>query len=522
MNFRDLYSKIFPERALRRALAKQRLERLGKIRSLDQVAGGRSRFSFNTTTNDMDSEISDNIEDLRSQIRNYELTNGTILGGFKRIVKNVVGKGIRLNAGITADDPEDRMVPAINEKQALQANKLIEKYFKIWNKQADKRLMLNFYGSNGIQGIIEHALLRDNEVLIIGRNSNRPGRLIPYCLEVLEADRLQTPPGAIGDPYVKGGVRFDSEGVPKTYYVLKEHPGNTLNLKNTRDEDYEEIPAYNDNGTKKVMFLFNPIRPEQTRAISFAASGLKDIQDADRIMDAEKLAALEDACVIGTVTSTSPSSWTETSGKDDYDYIHEFAPNQIKYLYPGEKFEAHRPQRPHNNFEAFLQQVWSGPANAYDVPPEVFLQKWQGMNYSNARTVLLQFYATCIERQEYLIDYFCNHVYENVFRWFIVKGFIPENSFRSREYDWLKHSWIAPGWQWVDPKKEADGKQVEIDTGLETISGTILSKGKDPRETLEERAKEQKFIQELEKKYNVVMFPQRQATPTNEVTVDDE
>ncbi len=497
---------MFPGWSLKRSISRDRIERYNRLRSLDAVSGGRTRYSFNSTSANIDSDVADNIVGLREQIRRFELENGNISGPLRRIKKNVVGHGIKLNAEIVGDKKGQRIVPKINDEQAEFANEQVEKHFEIWNRQADKRLILPFYGSNGIQGIVEHALLRDNESIVIGRISNRKDRLIPYCLEVLESDRLQTPPGEITNPRVKNGIRFDEEGAPEAYYILKEHPGNTIS-RVFNDSSYEEIPAYNDNGTKKVLFLFNPIRPEQTRAISLMAAALKDVQDADRYMEAEKLGALEDACMFGTVTTPDMNEWynnaTTQSQRSEYDRVHEFAPNEIKYLFPGEKLEVHRPMRPGQQFEQFIEQIWRGPANSMDIPPEVFMQKWNGMNYSNARTVLLQFYATCRERQRFLIENLCYHVYENVFRWFVIKGLVQADSFYARYHDWLKHSWIPPGWQWIDPQKEASGKETEVGLGTETVSDIILSQGNDPRIKLEKRARELKFIQELELKYGV-------------------
>ena len=522
-----LLARAFPKWALERNIAKARLERLNKFRSVDATGGGRSRYSFPSTSMNIDSEVADNIVGLREQIRRFELENGNIAGPFRRVKKNVVGHGIRLNAEILGDDPGSKEFPKITTEQAESTNDAAEKYFEIWNREADKRLIQPFYGSDGIQGIVEHALLRDNECLVVGRTSARVDRIIPYCLEVLESDRLQTPPGEFGNPQVQNGIKFDLEGAPKAYFITRSHPGNTIS--GLRDNDFEEIQAYNDNGTKKVMFLFNPIRPEQTRAVSLLSSALKDVQDADRYMEAIKMGALEDACLFGTVTTEDMDGWDNqnvASGSDDYERIHEFSPNEIKYLFPGEKLDVHRPSGPGVEIDKFLNQIWGGPANALDIPPEVFMQKWGGMNYSNARTVLLQFQATCRERQRFLINNLNIPVYENVFRWFVSKGIVSAPSFYSRKYDWLAHSWIAPGWQWVDPKKEADGKAIEVDLGVECITDIMLAQGSDPWVKLERRAREKKFIKDLEAKYDVEMFPEKASAagrpPLKQEEADDE
>ena len=107
-------------------------------------------------------------------------------------------------------------------------------------------------------------------------------------------------------------------------------------------------------------------------------------------------------------------------------------------------------------------------------------------------------------------------VYENVFRWLVIRGLVEASTFYSREYDWLRHSWIPPGWQWIDPKKEADGKEVEVNLGTETVSDIILSQGQDPKVKLERRAKELKYIKELESKYGVEMSTKTQVREVNQ------
>lgn len=513
-------SAISPRWAFRRDEYRIKREimqsRISRKRSFDAVSGGRSRTDMPWTSQSADAVVNGGAKELRQHIRQLEYNNGFIAGPIKRIVNNVVGPGIRFQSRVKSDNTyfsPAKTTLKISEKMAEDFNGRAERGFKYWAKQADVRLLMNFAK---IQRLAQACLERDGEALIIGRESeNRNRRFLPYCLEFLEIDRLQTPLDEQHNPKVKGGIRFDSEGVPESYYLLKQHPGDTYMAAIHRAQDFEEVPAYNKNGTKKVFHLFDIWRPEQSRGYSPMAAGLKDFQDLDRYREAEILAALEDACLTGIVTTSAPDDWqagmttgntTGTDGDGSTQRIHEFGVNQWLYMQPGENVSIHSPSRPNDQLDSLVNHILRGPANALDIPPEVLAQNWAGMNYSNARTVLLQFFLSMRVRQSYLRDFFLVPTYENVLPWLVWKGFMGEDGARlynQRKDDVLDHTWIAPGWQWVDPLKESQGKSNDVENCFDTLTNVNASQGYDIDETLETRARELKKIKDLEERYEV-------------------
>ena len=526
-------AKIAPGYALKREVALRRLERLEKLgnmkgrRTFDAISGSRMRYDFLTTDASADRALQ-NTENLRYHVRRLEYNNGFVAGPIRRIVSNVVGQGFKLNAMVSEDEyPNWEPFPRINPETAARFNYQLEKHWPIWMKAADKRLILHYWE---LVAIAEGALLRDGEVLVIGRESARRDRMIPYCLEVLEIDRLQSPMSEVGNPRVRNGIRFDEEGAPIAYFIRKEHPGETY-VMGLKAADFDEIPVFNANGTRKIMHLFNPVRPEQTRGFSQFAAGLKNMQDLDRYEEAEIYARLEDACLTGIVTTPAPEPFqnamtvgtvndeNEESGSSQQ--VHEFAPGKWNYLNPGEDITIHNPQRANQNMDIFTNHLLRGPANALDIPPEILSQNWQGMNYSNARTVLLQFYKACRERQNYLVHHLCVPILENVTRALVAYGKVAAPGFDRRPDAFLRHAWTLPGWQWVDPLKEAKGKETDVQNNFDTITGVCAAQGKDVDEVLETRARELRQIQKLEEKYGV-KFPSPKGGEAPPAPADDE
>ena len=125
---------------------------------------------------------------------------------------------------------------------------------------------------------------------------------------MFEIDRLKTPPGEAGNPQCRNGIIYDDEGVKKWFLILKRHPGE-IHFTKPSNMEYEQVPAFDADGTPKVLHLYDPRRPEQTRGYSQLSSGLKDLQDLERYMEAEKLAALENACLTGIVKTNAPATF---------------------------------------------------------------------------------------------------------------------------------------------------------------------------------------------------------------------
>lgn len=513
--FSRTFRKTFPKWALRRAVNTAKLRQLDRFQSrsgtFEATKGGRTRYDFLLNSNSPDNAIVDDIDGLRQHVRHLEFNNGMVAGIIRRIKNNVVGKGFTLQATVKPDEKFSRQEsPRISEQQAESVNFYSEKYFNIWDKQADIQLIRMFHE---ICGLSEMSLVRDGEAVVVARESaNRKSRIIPYCLQGYEPDRLQTPPSETNNEKIRHGIEYDGEGVPKYYYFLKQHPGESFIAAFQRNE-YDTVPAFFPNGTKKVFHLYDPIRFEQTRGFSEFAAGLKSLQDADRYMEAEKFAALMSACSVVTYKSSNPQG--AITGLDDTDddsnKIFDFAPGAQWNLSADEDVQWNDPKRPNSAFGEFIDQLMRDPAAALDVPPEVLTQNWRGMNYSNARTVLLQFYLTCALRQFFLINHLCDPVHEGVFYSLVANNKIRIPGFERRPWDYLRHTWIPNGWQWVDPLKESQAASSDVENGFSDPYTINASRGQDADETLEKTARYLKRKKDLEKKYNIEFPAKKEA-----------
>jgi len=485
-------------------------------RSIEALSGSRNRRDFLTDSSNADSAASGSLETLRRHIRQQELNNGHFAGPIQRWANHVVGSGLKFQSRLEPDRKGLRLdVQRITRDQADMFNFLSERKFGTWNKQADKCLIHSFYR---LQWLACAAKKRDGEVLLIGRNSKKRNRLIPYCLELLEIDRLQTPFSLIADPSVRNGIRFDDEGAPSSYYILKRHPGDyQTSFIGAKPDDYEEVPVFNENGTRKIFHLARLIRPEQTRGLPSFTAALKGLQTAFRYAEAEMFAALEDACMVGIVTTPNPMQFQQGhtdgsvvrdgggGGENNTQRYHGFDANKWYYMQAGQDVKIRAPERPNEKFDEIIKSFSRDPANALDMPLEFMLQDWHNINYSNARTIFLQFYVPVILEQAYLIDVLCEPVWENILSRMVALGVLPAPGFLDRKEDYLASDWIPPKREWVDPRNEIAATEKELSLFITNPYDTAAGKSKDFDANAEATARALRKIKDLEEQYGIEM-----------------
>jgi len=67
---------------------------------------------------------------------------------------------------------------------------------------------------------------------------------------------------------------------------------------------------------------------------------------------------------------------------------------------------------------------------------------------------------------------------------------------------------VSPGWGWVDPVKEAKGKEIELNNLMETLTDIHTGKGGDIDEVIDTRARELLKLKKAEEKYGI-KFPKK-------------
>jgi lambda family phage portal protein len=505
-----------PGYALKRYAARETLSALSKPlskteeRAFEVVQSARYRDDWTNATQDADAANVNNLQALRNMVRDLTHRSGIVAGPLKRLTNNVVGHGIKPQARVKEDGEYDGVegAPPITAKRAEKFNYQIEKAWRRWYKMSDSSLKQNFYEQ---QGLAFRAMVGDGEILAVLRSSSRQGRIIPLCVELIEIDRLSSPLSEINNPKIRNGIEFDNEGVPVRYFVLKRHPGSTGIISNASLSDYEIVDAYGSNGLKKVIHLYDILRPGQSRGYTPFAAGLEDMQNLSRYKEAVIVGARIRSCLAVFIRKPMAySTWNAKGSNAEGQKISGFEPGMIRYLNPGEEPFSLDPSGSIPEAAELTKQFLQWAANAVDMPYEVFANDWKDLNYSNARTVLLQAYLAFRVYQNYLVEHMCIPVWENFVSDCVVEDIVKADGFGLRKDDYFRSSWIIPGHEWVDPAKESEAASNDLNNLIDNLANILAGKGEDWEESIEQRAKELKKIKDLEKKYDIIMTQQGQ------------
>jgi lambda family phage portal protein len=435
-----------------------------------------------------DEDIIPDLPELRERSRDLNRNDAHASGITNTMTTNVVGTGIRPQSRV------DREVIGLSQSKIDKFQKKAETAWKLWLPFADAGNRMDFYE---IQQLVDRQILENGEAIVIPVMLKDKSRPYSIALQVVESDRLATPPEKRGDKSVRAGVKVGANGEPVSYFIQKTHPGDYRFTRGV-DREFIEIPARNELGRQNVFHLFPVQRSGQTRGVPFFAPVLSYFKDLAEYAEAELVAARIAACFSLFVTSEASMDINTGYAKNfQGQVLDSLEPGMIKYLLPGESISSFNPQRPTATFEPFVERMLRAISAALGLPYELVAKDFSKTNYSSARAALLEARRYFKVRQEWIARKLCQPVWEMVLEEAYLRGDLGGISFYDNKRSWTNASWITPGWEWVDPLKEAKAAEVGLKNGIVTHSDLFSAQGKDWEECFEQRKREQEKIKEL-------------------------
>ncbi len=484
-----IISFFSPRRGFRRRIYRQAIKISQSFTAYKGASRDRLRSSWLPGGGSADENILPELKDIRERSRDLNRNDAHASGITGTMTCNVVGSGIRPQSRI------DRDVLGITEEQANTFQKDAERAWKQWLPSADIGNRMDFYE---IQQLIDRQILENGEAIIIPRMIKER---LPYglCLQVVESDRLDTPSDKRGDKSIRSGVRIGENGEPVSYFIQKTHPGDIRYAEN-KEKKFIEIPAVNDYGRPGIFHLYFVQRSGQTRGVPFFAPVLNYFKDLSEYAEAELVAARIAACFALFITSEASMDVSANGGYERNpagQLIESLEPGMIKHLLPGEDITTFNPQRPGATFEPFVERILKAISAALGLPYELVAKDFSKTNYSSARAALLEARRYFKMRQEWLSNKLCQPVWEMLLEEAYLKRELKAETFLEAKRYWTTASWLAPGWEWVDPLKEAQAVEIGLRTGTLTYADIFADKGKDWEEEFEQAKREKTKLKEL-------------------------
>ena len=424
---------------------------------------------------------SDENSTARTQVARYArylVDNFSYLGRILSVSETyAVGSGIVANAA-TGNDAFDAANTSLFDKWAD-------------NKYSSNNARLTFYE---MQKLIVKELLTVGEIFIVlvKSPSGYPQLMLVRSEDVKASDKPN-------DDSING-LYVDAFGKVTAYNIYTD-PANDV---------FQKVEAEN------VIHLMLHTKVGQLRGISpFVASQLS-IRDYKDLINAEKKAVKIHSALTAVVTRTTGNAASDavfgniaqgtgydvstepTPGTSNIGLERAFAGNVV-YAEPGEKVELLAGSRSTEGFRAFLEVLLREVCGNISLPYE-FIINADKLNGTAMRFVIADAAAFFNNLQNILIDGLLNRVYGWVTSSFINNGQIemPSKAFVPWAVSWTKPISIT-----VDQTRVSNTEISLLQNGLLTYESYYSARGKDWKQELTQRAKEEQFLDALSKQTGV-------------------
>ena len=365
--------------------------------------------------------------------------------------------------------------------------------FSLWSKakNADVTRRLPFWGT---QWTTIYSLLQSGEfVRIPVMMDDDPARDFSLALQSVHPSRLCTPRDMKNTSGIRDGIKKTDYGAPYTYFIANttdKHPYPQYLSAN----DFSQIPAWI--GHRPGIFhSFIPKNEEQVRGVSILAPAMKFFKDLDDYLDFELVGAIIASSFPVFVETSNP--YDQTQNDADGQKYTEVNPGQILYGSAHQKPHVLKSDRPGNTFPAFVERILRAVGASVGMPYEVIAKDFSQTNYSSARAALLEAWRVFSFYQKWLVDSFCQVVWEMVLEEAWLRGMLqlPKGS-----PDWYviapavtRATWIPPKRGHVDPLKEALSMIKLLDADLTTLAEANAETGGDWETRITQRGRERKM-----------------------------
>lgn len=426
--------------------------------SNDRLYGARWMTSGLSADSDLEMDRDTLIKRTRSMMRND--VSG---GGVDEQKDLVVGTGFTPQAEIREKKG------LISPEDAELYNEEMEELYEAWHPHAGVTGNDSLWElSRLVSGIHEV----DGESLTVfsaDRDSLGP---VPLVLEVVDCDRLSTPPEKTGDKLCRMGIQYNEKGRIVGYWIQDKHPGD--------GKDFSlHWTMY---APERVCHVFEKWFAGQSRGLPAMARILLRLKDREDLDEAQIIAAQIKACFAAFVKQTIQNNpgldatglmnSLATGWDAEGNITGDIRPGTIQKLGAGQEILFANPNSGGDSVVSMNEQNDRRMAAGINRPYEMFAKDWRGVSFAGGRIVLSGAKLATETKQERLSTRWLGRAWDKLVDYGVMLGkvSIPARLYAGREMYFRRHSWIPQAW----PFSLTPGE--EIDATLKAVDGNLLPK----------------------------------------------
>jgi len=493
---------------------------------------GANRFdglaTWQPSIRSADAELLPDKPILDARVRDTLRNDAYVAGGATLHKDNIVGSLFLLNA-----KPETRILwGAEDETWEREFQEEVESKFTLWAESQSH--WADAARINTLTGLVRLAVgvyTAGGEVLASAEWMPNDGRPFRSAVQMIDTDRLSTPPDRFGESNIRAGVERDRRGAPIAYHVRMAHPSDcaygNLDIDAFR---WRRVMAHKPGwGRRNILHVYEQNRPDQSRGIAAMVAALMEMKMTKGFRKVELQRAVVAATYAASIESDLPGADVHaamgadaTSGNPStqwaMDYlaaVNEYSGGAKNLLIDGAKIPVFMPgthlklQSPGNNgpmgdkFEASLLRHIAAPLG---VSYEQLSRDYSNTNYSSARAAMGETWKFMLARKKMVADGTGDFIYRLWLEEAINAGGITTLRRRNAPnfYDGLNAEayaaceWIGAGQGQIDPLKETQAAILKLKNGLSTKEHEIARlAGGDWRKVARQIARERDLDESL-------------------------
>lgn len=395
---------------------------------------------------------------LRTRAR-YEIANNSYARGIVNTLANdTIGTGPRLQ--LSTDDPE--------------LNTAIERSFAQWSRAIHLAEKLR---------TMRMSLAQDGEAFALFITNSRLNHLVQLDVMLIEADQVSTPFLNPIDPLAVDGIRYDLEGNPVLYSLLRRHPGDVYQIGLLAD--------YID--ARSVIHWFRKDRPGQRRGLPDIMPAL-DLFNQLRRYTLAVLAAAETAADHAAVLYSELPPDTEPTDCEPFDHL-DIERRTMTTLPMGWKMGQFKAEQPASTYKEFKAEIIKEICRCLNVPYNIAAGDSSNFNYASGR-LDHQTYHKSIKVDQATIEL---TILDRILQAWIDEAWLATDLIPGGPdpLEGWPHQWFWDGPEHVDPEKEAKAQQIRLQMNTATLADEYARKGQDWQIQIRQRGKELALMAEL-------------------------
>lgn len=330
---------------------------------------------------------------------------------------------------------------------------------------------------------VADALVTDGESLLILR-TDAEGALRLQHVPAEQLDESYTVELS-AERYIAAGIEYDVDDQPVAYHFRPARP----------TDQYQGFRAPVRVDAADVIHLFRRLGAGQTRGLSWFASVILPLNELAQLQDALQVNAKIQSMMAGFIidqNGTGPNPFDQAEGGNPLDVSLE--PGVMRVLPQGWDVKFSAPQQMAQAIDLVavsLRQIAAG----LQVPEFLLSGDMRGVNYSSARTAIIQFRAHIEAIQHTLFVPALNRIWA---RWQLLENLRGSNTADPS----AAAEWHFPKPQWVDPASDAKATREMLEMGLISRRMAVAQLGYDVTQVDAEIAADRKRESDMGLSFN--------------------